>query len=95
MAAGGIAPPQTSGEALDPDGPWGATARGVEIRPCEDVPEKGMGAFATRSIPSGELVGVYWGERLTMREHALRHGWRTGGDREADESRQGGHSTAP
>ena len=76
-AESGLTPPLTAEEVLDPDGPWGVAARGVEIRLCADA-EKGMGAFATRPIASGELVGVYWGERLTMREHALRHGWRTG-----------------
>ena len=50
-------------------------ARGMEIRLCDDV-RKGMGAFATRRIAEGSVIGIYWGERLTARAHALRHGWR-------------------
>lgn len=37
-----------------------------------------MGAFATRPITKGAVVGIYWGEMLTQRAQALRHGWRTG-----------------
>ena len=72
-----VPPPDSAAEALDANGYWGAAARGAEIRLCEDDPAKGMGAFATRSIQAGEVVGVYWGEQLTQRQHALRHGWRT------------------
>ena len=60
---------------LDAAGPWGLHARGAEVRPCENV-QKGFGAFATRPIAAGAVLGVYYGEKLTMRQHALRHGWR-------------------
>ena len=71
-------PPATDAEALDADGPWGAVACGVEIRQCEEASDKGLGAFATRPIAKGTVVGIYWGEQLTQRSQALRHGWRTG-----------------
>jgi len=73
-----LAAPASTAEVVDPDGRWSATACGVEIRLCTDEPTKGMGAYATRPLRAGTVVGVYWGERLTMREHALRHGWRSG-----------------
>lgn len=73
-----LQPPVSAAEVIDPDSPWSPLACGVEIRECAEDPSKGMGAFATRRICAGSVVGVYWGERLTMREHALRHGWRTG-----------------
>ena len=71
-----IDPPQNTFQALDLDGPWGPTARGVEIRQCTAVIEKGMGAFATRGIPRDAVIGVYWGELLVQREFNLRHGWK-------------------
>ena len=67
--------PQHGSHMLDSDGPWGAAARGVEIRQCANV-KKGMGAFATRKLIAGGVLGVYFGELLTMRQHVLRHGWR-------------------
>lgn len=71
-------PPCDDHDALDPDGPWGLAVCGVAIRSCEDDPAKGRGAFATRPIAAGAVVGVYWGEYLTQRAHAARHGWRSG-----------------
>jgi hypothetical protein len=71
-------PPASDAEALDPDGRWGARACGVEVRECVDVPAKGRGAFAIRPFARGELVGVYWGEGLTQRQWAVRHGWKNG-----------------
>ena len=71
-------PPASDAEALDPDGRWGARACGVEVRECADVPAKGRGAFAARRFARGELVGVYWGEGLTQRQWAVRHGWKYG-----------------
>eukprot|EP00966_Prymnesium_polylepis_P024791 571672-Prymnesium_polylepis.1 len=69
-------PPPEQREALDPDGPWGASASGVEIRECSE-PGKGRGAFATRPFAEGEFIGLYWGEMLTQREFTLRHGWKS------------------
>mmetsp|Transcript_825 Transcript_825/g.2268 ORF Transcript_825/g.2268 Transcript_825/m.2268 type:complete len:324 (-) Transcript_825:11-982(-) len=66
-------PPQGVAQALAADGPWGAAACGVEVRLCRDDPGKGRGAFATREIRGGMVVGVYAGEELTQREHAIRH----------------------
>lgn len=66
-------PPRDVASALDADGPWGAPACGVEVRTCTDVPSKGRGAFAVREIAAGTVVGVYAGEQLTQREHAIRH----------------------
>ena len=73
-----LEPPPTAEDVatmLDADGRFGAAARGVTIRSCDDE-RKGMGAFATRQITAGQVVGMYWGEQLTAREHSLRHGWR-------------------
>ena len=70
-------PPTSSEEALDPSGLWAMAARGVEVKPCAEAC-KGQGAFATRDIAAGAFVGLYWGERLTSREYAVRHGWRNG-----------------
>jgi hypothetical protein len=70
-------PPANAAEALDPNGPWGAAARGVEVRRCSE-PQKGRGVFAARGFREGELIGVYWGEKLTQRQYAVRHGWRHG-----------------
>ena len=56
-------------------GRFGAASRGVAIRACDDA-RKGMGAFAVLHIPACAVVGIYMGERLTARQHALRHGWR-------------------
>ena len=67
-------PPSCTSEALDPAGPWGALACGVEIKCCEDEEDKGMGAFATQPIHRGDVVGIYWGECLTLRQLAARHG---------------------
>ena len=67
------APPRDDAEALDPDGPWSLAACGAEVRLCFDDPGKGRGAFATRAMTAGRVVGVYAGERLTQRQHALRH----------------------
>lgn len=66
-------PPSDEAEALDPDGPWGVEACGVDVRICDDHPEKGRGAFAVRQLGAGTVVAVYAGERLTQREHAIRH----------------------
>ena len=71
-------PPETDEEVLDPSSRWSASSCGVQIRSCNDSVDKGLGAFATRHIAKGSVVGVYWGERLTQREHAVRHGWRSG-----------------
>ena len=68
------APPRDSAEALDPDGPWGTKACGVTIKKCKSR-RKGHGAFATRAFRQGEVVGVYWGELITRRQFAIRHGW--------------------
>ena len=70
-------PPQQEQEALDPAGPWGASAFSVEIRDCAQA-AKGKGAFMTRDVPAGSLVGVYYGEALTRRQWAVRHGWSVG-----------------
>jgi hypothetical protein len=67
-------PPGNAAEALDPSGPWGRQACGVEIRACSDDEEKGMGVFATRRLAKGTVVGVYWGELLTQRQLKIRHG---------------------
>ena len=72
------AAPETDAEVLDPSGLWSPDSCGVEIRACSDDADKGLGAFATRPMAQGRVVGVYWGERLTQREHAVRHGWRSG-----------------
>lgn len=66
--------PPTSAILLDADGPWGASACGVEIRLCADNAAKGRGAFAVRRLRAGDIVGVYHGEQLTQREYAIRHG---------------------
>jgi hypothetical protein len=55
------------------DGPWSLRGCGVEIHACEENPAKGRGAFTTAVIEQGHVVGVYIGELLTQREHALRH----------------------
>ena len=62
--------PVDSAAALAPDGPWGLAARGAEVRECPG--DKGMGAFAVRKLSAGDLVGLYWGEQLTLRECLLR-----------------------
>jgi hypothetical protein len=69
-------PPSSDAEALNLKGRWSAKACGVEIRACGEA-DKGLGAFAVKKLGKGQVVGIYWGEVLTMREHALRHGWRT------------------
>lgn len=74
----GPPPPRSPEEALDAAGRWGMVACGAEVRLCADDASKGLGGFATRRIAEGTVVGVYWGELLTQREYALRHGWRTG-----------------
>lgn len=66
-------PPTAAALVDDDDATWGAAARGVELKPCEDV-AKGVGAFATRPIQRAATVGVYHGEQLTQREYAIRHG---------------------
>lgn len=73
------APPQphSAAEALDPAGVFGMAARGVEVRPCTDT-AKGRGVYALREFASGEFIGLYWGESLTQRAYAVRHGWRNG-----------------
>lgn len=65
--------PTVTAEALRQDGPWGCAARGVVVQQCNDR-AKGMGVFADRSLSAGELVGLYWGERLTRSEYLARHG---------------------
>ena len=69
--------PGTDGseDLLNSNGRFSAAERGVEIRLCDDA-RKGMGAYATRKILAHRIVGIYWGELLTARQHALRHGWR-------------------
>ena len=67
-------PPDSARTALDAHGPWSCTACGVRIGHCPQQPEKGRGVFATRRIASGAVVGCYWGELLTGRQHYLRHG---------------------
>ena len=74
---GAPAPPANAAEALDAEGRWGAAACGIEVMQCADV-RKGNGAFATREIAEGSVVGVYWGEPLTQREYYCRHGWKSG-----------------
>jgi hypothetical protein len=66
-------PPPNAAEILDPDGPWGATSCGVEVRECKDQPSKGMGVFAIRPMRRGDIVGIYHGEVLTEREWLVRH----------------------
>ena len=80
---GELSPPKSASEALSSDGPWSSAARGAEIRECVDDPNKGLGAFAVRDIPMNSVIGVYWGEKLTLREFNLRHGWSesSGGER--------------
>eukprot|EP00966_Prymnesium_polylepis_P213230 4938657-Prymnesium_polylepis.1 len=64
--------PPTPEEATDPSDPhWGAAARGVEIRNVSET--VGDGAFATREFPTGSLVGVYEGERLSMKDFSDKH----------------------
>jgi len=76
-------PPSSAREALSCDGAWSPAAAGVEIRQCVDNPRKGLGAFAVRLLPARSVLGVYWGEKLTLREFNLRHGWNecSGGER--------------
>ena len=64
--------PVTTESVLDSNGRFGPEARGIEVRMCDDE-RKGLGAFATRNIPAQAVAGVYWGEQLTARQHALRH----------------------
>jgi len=71
-------PPQNKEEAIDPAGPWGAAALGVDIRDCGDAASKGKGAFAARAVSAGSLMGIYFGEALTQRQWAVRHGWSVG-----------------
>ena len=79
------APPATDGDALDLHGVWSAEACGVAIRPCEDRPSKGLGAFAIHPIARGRVAGVYAGELLTAAEYRARHEvrrcWRTDAER--------------
>ena len=65
-------PPANAAHALDTTGQWGAEACGVKIHQCDD-PRKGRGVFATRRITTGEVVGVYWGELLSIDEYRARH----------------------
>ena len=58
-------------------------ALGLEVRQCADS-AKGRGIFATRRLRAGELVGVYFGVRLSFESYWLRYGAR-GGDDEAGE----------
>ena len=72
-------PPTSAAQALDRDGPWSAAACGVEIRMCSGASMlKGRGAYAVREFAKGALVGLYWGEPLTQRQWAVRHGWKSG-----------------
>ena len=66
-------PPRDRNSALDTRAPWDLTACGVEVRPCCEHPAKGMGVFARRELLKGQLVGVYWGEKLTHREYLSRY----------------------
>ena len=75
---GGPGPPTDAYDALDANGRWGAASCGVEVRLCHEAPEKGRGAYATRDIEAGAVVGVYHGEALTQREWSVRHGWKYG-----------------
>ena len=65
-------PPTCTAEACDPSGNWGEDARGVVVRLCPEA-GKGRGAFASRPISRGAMVGVYWGELLSAREYEVRH----------------------
>ena len=68
-----LSEPSDRCRVMDCGGEWGLEACGVEVRECVDAPSKGRGAFATRRIERGHVVGVYAGELLEQREHALRH----------------------
>lgn len=71
---GASAPPSpTEASTLDPSGPWGAAACGVEVRPCVERPHKGMGVFATQRLPAGSVAGVYAGETLSVGAYRRRH----------------------
>ena len=48
-------------------------ACGIEIHQVEEQSCKGMGAFATRDIRAGEVVGIYKGEHLTVAAYKARH----------------------
>ena len=66
-------PPPTSAAAIDPNDPvWSASARGVVIQDAGG--QKGRGAFTARVIESGELIGVYEGEKLSALDYLKRHG---------------------
>lgn len=58
---------------IDPAGPFGMAARGVEVRPCA-VKANGLGVFNLRVLHRGDLVGLYQGERLTSNQYWARHG---------------------
>ena len=66
-------PPVSLTDVIEPDSPWSAAACGVEIRPCDAQPAKGSGAFASRWIEGGRVVGVYWGEAISVGEFGRRH----------------------
>jgi len=66
-------PSATDTSALDTGGLWGASSRGVEVRPCVERPNKGMGVFATRPLAAGACVGVYAGELLSVGAYNRRH----------------------
>jgi hypothetical protein len=76
-SSGELLPPKSE-EAREVGERWSAAARGYEVRLCQDAPHKGRGLFATRDQRSGSVVGIYWGEELTHRGFALRHGWKHG-----------------
>ena len=65
--------PMDRASPIEPSGPFGLAARGVEVRRCVDRQAKGLGAFAMRFLSHGELVGLYRGERLTFSQFWLRH----------------------
>ena len=71
-------PLPASVDAMRNDPRWSKEARGYEVRQCLDDPVKGKGVFATRDQPCGSIVGLYYGEELTQREFACRHGWNHG-----------------
>ena len=71
--------PPTPEEAKNPADPhWSAAARGVEIRNVSHA--VGDGAFATKEFPIGSLVGVYEGERLSMKDFSDKHKAKQGGE---------------
>lgn len=58
---------------IDEDGPWGARACGVVVKPCKDHPSKGNGVFATQRLRAGSVIGVYMGEVLSPKAFQQRH----------------------